>query len=88
MSRAGERSPGHSGLADQVRVGGSGAVEAVLATVPGVREAGAVAREGESSGLQLVAQVVGDVTADALRRALRERLPELSEEEVQESLSR
>ncbi len=53
-----------------------GEIEAVLATVPGVRAAAVVARASVSSGLQLVAYVVSDVTADVLRRALRERLPE------------
>ncbi len=53
-----------------------GEIEAVLAAVPGVREAAVVARASGASGLQLVAYVVGDVTGDVLRRALRERLPE------------
>ncbi|HZF14077.1 MAG TPA: amino acid adenylation domain-containing protein, partial [Thermoanaerobaculia bacterium] len=70
-------------LDHQVKVRGFrvelGEIEAVLAALPGVREAVVMARReraGRGSGdLRLVAYVVGDVDADALRGSLRERLP-------------
>jgi len=48
-----------------------GEIDAVLLTLPGVREAVVVVREG-----RLVAYVTGVAEADALRAGLRERLPE------------
>ncbi|HVR99443.1 MAG TPA: amino acid adenylation domain-containing protein, partial [Thermoanaerobaculia bacterium] len=56
-----------------------GEIEALLLTLPGVREAAVVAREDRERGpgdRRLVAYVVGDVAADALRRLLHERLPD------------
>src|SRR5205807_1483790 len=52
-----------------------GEIEAALRTLPGVREAVVVARQGRE-GNRLVAYVVGDAAPGSLRPALRERLPE------------
>ncbi|HST61415.1 MAG TPA: amino acid adenylation domain-containing protein, partial [Longimicrobium sp.] len=53
-----------------------GEVEAVLRSLPGVREAAVVVREDEPGDRRLVAYVAGEVAADAVREHLRGRLPE------------